>query len=641
MPSEPSSAVTDASPEADDRAREPAALLIEAFGKDESQSAVRGQLVEAARERLKSPVAYARASRALSTWLNELKKEARAAADTKVYVTGNCTLRPLAEAMHVELFSHGIGTVAAEGEFDQWALDMHDPASALYSFDPSVVVIYLCSLGLTQAATTSSWKQLEDLQQGLIEFRKRSSAPVVIVLPEQLEEELDPTSAFVEWRRRAHTMISELAVEIEGLTTIDPAPVLAKVGQATWFAPRFWYHGKFPCHPNALLALGRTVADTLRCLLERPVKVIACDLDNTLWGGVVGEDGRDGLELDVHGAGAPFLRLQAFLKHLAERGVLLVAVSKNNEEDVREVFEKRSEMLLALEDFTAVRANWRPKADNLLELADELRLSLRHFCFLDDSPAERAEVRHRLPAVVVPEMPEMAEDYVPFLAGSGLFQTPVVTEEDRRRSGYYAAETARQTAERATASFDDFLATLELRAQALPVSRPNIQRVAQLLGKTNQFNLTTRRHQADRVRELADDGDVYSFCFQVRDRFGDSGVTGVLIAVPVPGSDRAGNAPDGYEIDTWLLSCRVLGRTIENAMFDHLCSWLRERGVQRLAGRFIPTAKNAPVRDLLPRLGFDRTAELADGVTEYGLAPIPETTDNRFVELTSAPIESR
>jgi FkbH-like protein len=405
---------------------------------------------------------------------------------------------------------------------------------------------------------------------------------------------------------------------------IDPGPLIMELGSARWFAARYWYHAKLPCHPNAMIALGRHLATTIARCIVRPVKVIACDLDDTLWGGTVGEDGWRGLRLDPHGTGAPYIRLQAFLKDLAERGVLLVALSKNNEADVREVFQKRTEMLLRWEDFAASRVNWRTKSENLRDLSETLRLDLGSFCLLDDSPFERAEVRHALPTLIVPELPTAPEDFVSFLARCGLFQIPIVTAEDRDRGRHYRDETARETSLKASASYEDFLRTLDLRAVAEPIDSANIERVVQLVGKTNQFNLTTRRHDLGMIRRLIEDRGAFAYCYRVLDRFGDAGVTGVLIATCDMGSCR---------IDTWLLSCRVMGRTVERAMFAHLLEWLRARDIRRLVADYVPTKKNEPVTMLLPELGFVEIARGADGVVTYQRSADASYGGNRFVRL--------
>ncbi len=540
----------------------------------------------------------------------------------RIYVIGNCSMKPLVDSLRFALLPHGMNAEIKEAAFDQWASELLDADSALYRFEPAFVIVYLSSLGLTGGGTRTDIDVGELLENGLRQLRQRCSARVLLVLPEPMEEEIDPTSPFVAWRS---ALVADLRRRLdEAAILVDPTPLIMDLGSANWFAARYWYHAKLPCHPNALIALGQHLATTIARCIVRPIKVIACDLDNTLWGGIVGEDGWQGLRLDPHGTGAPYIRLQAYLKDLAERGVLLVALSKNNEADVREVFEKRSEMLLKWEDFAAIRANWKTKSENLRELGETLRLDPAAFCLLDDSPFERAEVRHALPVLTVPELPVAPEDFLPFLARCGLFQIPIVTAEDRERGRYYRAETAREVSLQSSANFEDFLRTLDLRAVAEPIDDTNIERVVQLIGKTNQFNLTTRRHDIAMIHRFVEDQSAFTYCYRVLDRFGDSGLTGVLIAGCNMGSCR---------IDTWLLSCRVMGRTIERAMFAHLLDWLRARNVTRLEAEYLPTKKNEPTMKLLPELGFVEVARAVDGSTSYQRSTDVEYDGNSFVRL--------
>ena len=260
-------------------------------------------------------------------------------------------------------------------------------------------MIYLASLGLTFSGTREDFDSIALLEQAVAAAAQSVSAPrIVIVLPEPLEEGADPSSRFYRWRER---YVAELRRRFEEKALfVDPAAVISAIGADNWYAAPDRDHAKLPCHPNALIALGNATALTIARAIVRPVKVIAVDFDNTIWGGVVGEAGAQCLELDPMAAGGPYLRLQSFLKDCAKRGMLLVGLSKNNEGDVREVFNTRSEMLLKWNDFTMVVANWEPKSTNLAVVAEQLRLGLDSFCLVDDNALEREEVRQLLPDVI-------------------------------------------------------------------------------------------------------------------------------------------------------------------------------------------------------------------------------------------------
>ncbi|WP_431859170.1 HAD-IIIC family phosphatase [Azospirillum sp.] len=538
----------------------------------------------------------------------------------RVYLAGNATLRPMAAGVREGALAAGVVATVADAPANQFGPLFFDPGSDFYTGGWDVAVLVLSSLGLTSAGTTLRDGVADDLAAVAAAIRSRSEARIAVVLPEPLEEEWDPDAPVAAWR--AGVVADIRAALDDRVLVIDPLPTLLEVGAAAWYAPRFWYHAKLPCHPTALAALGRGIGRSLAAGTVRTVKLVACDLDNLLWGGIVGEDGCHGLALDVHGGGGPFIRLQAYLKHLASRGLVLAAVSKNNPEDVQAVFRERREMLLGWDDFACVCANWEPKSANLRAVAAELNLGLASVAFLDDSPFERAEVRAALPEVTVPELPTVPEEYVPFLVRSGLFATPFATGEDRDRQRHYRENRARREAAQGAPDLAGFLDSLDLSAEMLPIDAATIERAVQLIAKTNQFNLTGRRHALAAVRAMADAPGGFARCCRVADRFGDNGITGVLIAVP--------EGQSSCRIDTWVLSCRVMGRAVERAMFATLVDWAAARGVRWIVGEHVPSDRNQPVAGLYPDLGFERTGS---GLYRYDTA-VPYA-GNRHVRVLS------
>jgi len=527
-----------------------------------------------------------------------------------VFVTGNCGTRPLAEAIRFRLLRHRVLAEVREGLFDNWVQDCLGRSFG-DGFEPAFVVIHLSTLGLSTGGLTRPDPGVLDRLTAACRAVAAAGAKPVVILPESPPEPVSAPGGLAAWRDafvvEARAALGDTAI------LVDPAPEIVRTGGAAWFAFRYWIEAKLPAHPAALNGLGALVARLIGHAVERPVKVIACDFDNTLWGGIVGEDGWSGVGLDPHGAGAAFLGVQALLQSLRAQGYLLAGLSKNDEAAAREVFERRPEMRLHWDDFAALAVNWRPKAENLRALADTLRLDPRHFCFLDDSPHERAAMRAALPMVIVPELPVSPTDTLAVLLRSGLFDTPVVTGDDRKRAGYYREERERTREAGAGGGAEDFLRGLELRLEPLPVGPETLERTVQLINKTNQFNLTTRRRDAAAVSALARAPDTYARCFRLGDRFGDAGVIGVLLAVPEDG---------GHRIDTWLMSCRVIGRTAEQAMFEHLLAWLKRRGGRRLTGVYRPTGRNGLVAGLLPGLGFAPAGPAeADGALTFELDP--------------------
>jgi FkbH-like protein len=330
-----------------------------------------------------------------------------------------------------------------------------------------------------------------------------------------------------------------------------------------------------------------------------------CDLDNTLWGGVIGEDGLTGITLGPGSpAGEAYVALHEYLLELQGRGVLLAVCSKNNPDDARLPFTDHPQTRLRLDHFAAFFANWSDKAENLRGIAAQLGLGLDSFVFLDDNPVERAWVRSQLPEVLVVELGPTPFDYVRDVDSGRYFQTVGLSDEDRGRSEMYRQSAAREAVRSTYGSLDEFIAQLDMRASAVDVTAANIGRVTQLINKTNQFNLTTRRYTDSQVSRLAAAPDGWARAFHLADRFGDYGLIGVLLCAPA--------GPERWEIDTWLMSCRVLGRRMEHFMFDRLCEAARAAGITSIVGVYRPTAKNPQVADLFTRLGFDLTAEGPD-----------------------------
>ncbi|MBF0540392.1 MAG: HAD-IIIC family phosphatase [Nitrospirae bacterium] len=542
----------------------------------------------------------------------------------KIAVAGNCTLDTLSNYLILGMLSYNIDADVWTVPFDQWAAQILDNNSELYRFNPSFLIIYLSSLGLTVSGTRFSFEILKLLSDCIDKISRDTSIKILMILPEPMEEENNLGLNNYSWRKN---LIFEIMKRFENrVIFIDTEAFILEIGVKIWFASRYWYQAKFPCHPNALLKLGHRVALILARCIMMPIKVIAIDLDNTLWGGVVGEDGWENLRMDVYSTGGPFIRLQAFLKNLKDNGIVLVIVSKNNNEDITEVFKKRDEMLLKIDDFTLIEANWSPKSENIMNIAKKLNINLNNFCFIDDSFFEREEVRSILPEVIVPEMPQLPEDYVSFLVNTGLFYTPIQTEEDRNRSILYKTELNRKDAMQKSKEINSFLEELDIKLHAQRINDQNINRVVQLINKTNQFNLTTRRYSYEQVVRFAKDEEIFSYCYKAEDKFGDIGIVGVLLA-------KSAESQDCYIIDTWLLSCRAMGRTIEYGMFDHLLKWLNKKGINRLIGEIIPTKKNIPIRHLLSDIGFYNIEDKGNNsnLFEYNVSQLFEK--NEFVDL--------
>jgi FkbH-like protein len=331
------------------------------------------------------------------------------------------------------------------------------------------------------------------------------------------------------------------------------------------------------------------------------------DLDNTLWGGIIGEDGLQGIRLGPDYPGAAFLALQRVILDLYQRGIILAICSKNNPDDAFEALREHPAMLLRLEHIAAFRINWQDKVKNLREIAAELNIGTEALAFLDDNPVECERVRNEMPEVFVIDLPADPMGYAAALQECPVFERLTLSSEDHARGRYYVDERQRKELQQGTASLEDFYRSLQMEAEIAEVDAGTLSRVAQLTQKTNQFNLTTSRYSEQQVSALAQDPAWRIYSLRVRDRFGDSGLVGVAMAH---------RENDAVEIDNLLLSCRVIGRTTETALLAHLAQSAVKQGARVLRGRYIPTKKNLPAKDFYPSHGF-RLVEERGGMTTW------------------------
>jgi FkbH-like protein len=408
---------------------------------------------------------------------------------------------------------------------------------------------------------------------------------------------------------------------------LDQAQVSANFGRERWQDDRAWYLAKqHPSH-EALPVLAKVQLALIRAGLGLAKKALVLDLDNTLWGGVIGEDGLGGIQLGPPDPrGEAHQALQRYCRELRERGILLAVCSKNDEQDARLPFERHEASVLALSDFAAFFANWKDKVDNLQEMARQLNLGLDSFVFLDDNPAERAHVRAHLPTITVPEIGNDPAEYVPALARGRYFEAWSISEEDRQRTESYAANTQREQLLRSAASEAEYLRELHMVCTHGPFDEVTLPRVAQLVGKTNQFNLTSRRHSLEELQRVGQDERNWTQWFRLRDRFGDSGIIGVIVALA--------DGHDAWQIDTLLMSCRVMGRGMEQFMIQTLISEAKNKRIQKLIGKYHRTPKNSVVAEFYASVGFQQRAattaetvfELPTGAAQLPAMPIEDAT---------------
>jgi FkbH-like protein len=365
--------------------------------------------------------------------------------------------------------------------------------------------------------------------------------------------------------------------------------------------PRGWFESKQIGSPALLADCAWETARIILSLRRASKKVLVLDLDNTLWGGVVGEDGLEGIELgDTSPRGEAFKAFQNHILTLKNRGVLLAVCSKNDHARAIEPFEKHPEMVLRFGDFAAFKANWEPKSENIRQIAAELNLGLDSFVFVDDNPAEVEILRQFVPEVTTILLGPDPAEYVAQLADSRLFEPRTITGEDIQRTSQYRSESERKALASSVTDMDAYLESLEIEAVISEFTPVDVPRLAQLINKSNQFNLTTRRRGEAEVTAIMKEPDYVAFSVRLSDRFGDHGLISVVIA------RKAGHI---MEIDTWLMSCRVLGRQVEDEALNEVVRLAKMRGCNVLRGVYLPTAKNEMVRDFYPRMGLSPVSE--------------------------------
>ncbi|HEX3653030.1 MAG TPA: HAD-IIIC family phosphatase [Rhizomicrobium sp.] len=544
---------------------------------------------------------------------------------------------------------HGIALEIVPAPYDQVVQQALDPASLVNTARPDAILVAvdhrwlrLDGPVLDRDAAQVVAVQMAQLAEIVRALQNHSGASAILqTLP------IPSMPLFGSFDRRvrgslrgiiddANRALGSLA-ENTGSYLLDVAALAEQIGTDRWFDPVQWAAYKLPFSADCVPIYADHVGRLLAAIRGKTRKCLVLDLDNTIWGGVVGDDGVAGLFIGQGDArGEAFTAVQRSALELRERGIMLAVCSKNDETAARAPFREHPEMLLKEEHFAVFQANWIDKPSNLEAIARTLNIGLDSVVLLDDNPAERAQVRAALPEVAVPELPEDASWYAWYLRAAGYFEAIAFSAEDRGRVASYAADAQRSAVMAKARDLGEYLTSLEMKISFAPFDVQGRQRITQLINKTNQFNLTTRRYTEREVIEMENNPLTFTLQVRLADKFGDLGMIAILICRPLCGD------PPSWEIDTWLMSCRVLGRKVEQAMLDKVAREAAVRGVRRLVGRYIPTAKNAIVAEHYGNLGF-RRASAKDGgqtlwemdVDTYSTPPLPMTSEDRFIQPAS------
>jgi FkbH-like protein len=540
-------------------------------------------------------------------------KEAPGFRPIRLALLSSSTVDHLSPAIRVAGLRRKLLIEVHSGAYGQYRQELLDPMSALHQFAPQSVLFSLSARdAIASVPLTATAAEVDEAIARFVGdlrsfWRKAREVGKAGVIQQTFIDVTDPLfggydrivpGAPARVVTRLNDQLCEAAAR-DDVLLLDVARASERDGIDAWFDVGRWLQGKLEIAPQAAPLYGDLAARILAAQRGLSKKCLVLDLDNTLWGGVIGDDGLDGIVLgEGSAAGEAHLALQHYAKQLKERGIILAVCSKNDAKIAEAAFQDHPEMVLRRSDIAAFQANWDDKAENLKAIAARLNIGIDSLVFVDDNPVERARVRQSLPMVAVPELPEDVAHYVRCLAEAGYFEAVAFTPEDRDRAQQYAANAEREALLGSAESMDEFLRGLNMTTVFGPFTAVDHARVVQLINKTNQFNTTTRRYTSEEIEYLTNLADALTLQFRLLDRVGDNGLVSAMILRPTPGDE------DLLEIENWVMSCRVFGRQLEFEAMNIAVEAARERGARALVANYFPTAKNDVIATLYPSLGF-------------------------------------
>ena len=542
----------------------------------------------------------------------------------RLALLSSCTMQHLHAAIRIAGLRRRLWIEIYENDYGQYLQDLLDSGSPLNAFRPTVVLFALDSHHLTAGISTSL-----DNEQGkavvaealdrIRECWRRARDSLRTPILHQTHLPTHPTLLGLNEHRLPGSparLISLLNSELRTIADQEGVDLLAvddrarQDGLGKWFDSGLWYRAKQEISPTAAPMYGDLVGRLLAAQQGRSSKCLVLDLDNTLWGGVIGDDGMDGIVLGQGSAlGEAYTDLQLYIRELSRRGVILAVCSKNDETVALEVFDRHPEMILKRQDIASFYANWNDKAANIRAIAGDLNIGLDSLVFLDDYPAERALIRSQLPIVQTPEVSDDPIGMISALSDAGYFESIAFTNDDRMRTAQYQMNRAREELKASNTDIGSYLRSLEMKLIWRPFDNIDMQRIVQLINKTNQFNLRTQRYAEADILAFMGNSGAFGLELRLIDRFGDNGIIAIVIG------ERMSN--NEIFIDTWLMSCRVLGREVERGTLFVVAEQAKALGGVTLIGEYLPTPKNSMVKDHYLKLGFAGGAIAADGSVRY------------------------
>ena len=546
----------------------------------------------------------------------------------KVALTGDTATQFLATAIRGTGAERGYQIDLFEAEYNQVERQFLDPSSELYQTDADFIVLFQSTHKLGEKHSLLSPSQQESLAEERLDFVASvcenpmlASKKIICLNYPEIEDTVfgsyatKVTSSFTYQVRKLNMGLMDLSQRYANLFICDIAGLQNKLGRDMMFAPNVYVSTEMVLSIDALPYVASRVMDIICAIKGQFKKCLILDLDNTVWGGVIGDDGLEGIQLGHGlGIGKAFTEFQMWVKKLKQRGVIICVASKNNEETAKEPFEKHPDMVLKLEDIAVFQANWETKVDNIRTIQRILNIGFDSMVFLDDNPFERNIVRENIPGITVPELPQDPGEYLEYLYSLNLFETASYSQADKDRTKQYQVEAQRVSLQKTFSNEADFLKSLDMTSVVSGFNKFNTPRVAQLSQRSNQFNLRTVRYTEADIEALGQNPDVIDLSFTLEDKFGDNGLIAVII---MKKQDE-----ETLFIDTWFMSCRVLKRGMEDFTLNTMVEAAREKGYKRIVGEYLPTPKNKMVENHYPSLGFQKlegtpTAQYVLDVEQY------------------------
>lgn len=560
--------------------------------------------------------------------IRNLKRDCTGFHTLRVALIGDSATQLLAKALRGMSIERSFQMHLFEAAYNQVERQFMDPSSELYEFDADIIVVFQSThklgeyhSGLPIEGQASLADERLSFVASICENPSLANKKIIYFNYSEIEDTVfgsyanKVTSSLSYQVRKLNFELMNLSQQYPNLFICDIAGLQNKFGRDFMFAPNVYVSTEMILSVDALPYVASRVMDIICAIKGQFKKCLILDLDNTVWGGVIGDDGLEGIQLGHGlGIGKAFTEFQMWVKKLKQRGIIICVVSKNDEETAKEPFEHHPDMVLKLDDIAVFQANWETKVDNIRTIQRILNIGFDSMVFLDDNPFERNIVRENIPGITVPELPEDPGEYLEYLYSLNLFETASYSQADKDRTKQYQVEAQRVSLQKTFENEADFLKSLDMLSTVSGFTKFNTPRIAQLSQRSNQFNLRTVRYTEADITALAEDPNVIDLSFTLEDKFGDNGLIAVIIM-------KRQDAETLF-VDTWLMSCRVLKRGMENFTLNTMVERARKAGYQRIIGEYLPTTKNKMVEQHYTDLGFQplahtSTAQYVLNISQY------------------------